>query len=281
MALLAILYTAFTATIREGEVGIRSRMGEPIAVLTSPGLHFKWPFPIEEMISVDVRRRVFQTRHTELLTQDKRNIILLTDVVWSVADALLFFQSVGTTPVADEKLDGLITNAKIGILGKYPLAALASTDPATIKVEQIEAALLAETAPEALVRYGITLHTVGFSRLSLPEENVKAVFKQMRAERKQYAAQYIVEGEKEASSIRAETDLKVAEIAAHATEEAARIKGESEAEAARIYAEAHSEDPDLYRFVRSLQTLDESMGARTTVILRTDSAPFRLLTTPK
>ena len=38
------------------------------------------------------------------------------------------------------------------------------------------------------------IHDVGLSRLSLPKENISAVFQQMRAERKQYAATFKAEG---------------------------------------------------------------------------------------
>ena len=42
------------------------------------------------------------------------------------------------------------------------------------------------------------------------------------------------------------------------TQEVAEITGEAEAQAAKIYADAHSKDPDLYRFIRSLDTLEKS-----------------------
>jgi modulator of FtsH protease HflC len=277
LALAALAYAACAVPVREGEAGIRTRLGQPMEVWQEAGLGFKLPWPLEEVVRVDIRKRVFQTRHTEMLTRDKKNIVLLSNAVWSVEDPLLFFQSAGSSSLAEEKLDGLITNAKIGILGRYDLSALASTVPGELRVEQIEQELLEATEESALANYGIRIHSVGFSRLSLPQENVKAVFKQMRAERKQYAAEFEAKGEKEASMLRSQTDLEVAGIRAAATEQAARIRGEADAEAARIYSEAHRKDPSLYRFVRSLDTLDETVGARSTIILRTDSEPFRLL----
>ena len=86
--------------------------------------------------------------------------------------------------------------------------------------------------------------------------------------------------DKKASEVRASTDLRVAEILAEAAEESARELGAAEAEAARIYADAHSLDPDFYRFLRQLQALETLLGAGSTVILRTDSAPFGLLKDP-
>lgn len=278
VSVCVLLLSAIALKVSEGEAHIVTRFGSPDRLIETAGLHWKLPYPIEKNIVIDTRKRTLQTRHTEMLTRDRKNIILLSYASWSIQDPLRFYQSVGSYAAAEEKLDGLITNAKIGILGQYDLSALASTNPADLKVETIEAALLEEVADLAQNQYGIELHTIGFSRLSLPKANISAVFTQMRAERKQYAAQFQAEGDEEAAQIRADTDLEVAQIRAQGLEEAAKIKGTAEAEAAKVYATAHSKAPDLYRFVRSLDTLDSVLGTRSSVILRTDSAPFELLT---
>jgi membrane protease subunit HflC len=275
---LGILLSATGVQVGEGEAVVVTRFGDPVRVLDAAGLHWKAPWPIDAVARVDLRRRTFETGHAEMLTRDRKNVVLVGFAVWQVSDALRFHRSVGTVGDAEEKLDGLITNAQIGVLGRFDLNALTSTDPTTLRTDEVEDALLEATRVVASERYGIDILTVGFQRLSLPEDNVAAVFKQMRAERRQYAARYEAEGAEEAARIRSETDLEAAQIRAEGAEKAARIRGEAEAEAARIYADAHRQDPNLYRFVRSLEALDSVVGADTTVILRTDSPPFRLLT---
>lgn len=271
-----ILYaTAFIN--REGEATLVRRLGKPVRVDVDPGLHLKLPWPIDQASVVDTRTRVFETAHTEMLTRDKRNVVLLTTAVWRVEDPLTYYKAVGGVDAAEIKLDGLITNAKIAVMGRYDLAALVSTDVSTLQVDAIEAELLENTAPTALAQYGIALEQVGVTRLALPEENVRYVFKQMRAEREQFAARYKAEGQEEADRIRSETDLEAARIRAEGSEAAARIRGDAEAEAAGIYAEAHRMDPELYRFLRSLETMDKVVGEQTVVVLRTDSEPFELL----
>ena len=247
-------------------------------MVDAPGLHWKAPWPIDEVVRVDLRRRTFETGHAEMLTRDRKNVVLVGFAIWRVADPLAFHRSIGTIDNAEDKLDGLLTNAQIGVLGRFELQALTSTDPTRLRTQEIETELLAAVSEVASAQYGIEVLAVGFQRLSLPEDNVTAVFKQMRAERRQYAARYEAEGAEAAAKIRSDTDLEAARIRANGAEEAAKIKGEAEAEAARIYAEAHRQDPDLYRFVRSLDALEDVVGADTTVILRTDSPPFRMLT---
>jgi len=144
-------------------------------------------------------------------------------------------------------------------------------------VDQIESELLAGTAPAAQKSYGVEIEQIRLERIALPEENVKAVFEQMRAERRQYAARFRAEGEREASRIRSEADREAARIRAQGAEQEARIRGESTALVAKTYADAHRVDPELYRFTRSLDSLDRLVGNETTLILRTDAEPFSLL----
>ena len=137
--------------------------------------------------------------------------------------------------------------------------------------------MLASTAPVALRSYGVAIEQIRLERIALPEENVTAVFDQMRAERRQFAAKFEAEGNREASRIRSEAELEAARIRAKGAEEEARIRGKSAAEVARIYADAHRLNPELYRFTRSLDSLDRLVTPNASLILRTDSEPFSLL----
>jgi membrane protease subunit HflC len=224
-----------------------------------------------------MRRRVYETGQTEMLTRDKKNVIARTFVVWRIGDALAFMQAIGSEGSAEAKLDGLLTNAAIGTLGSHALSALVSTTASDLQVDQIESELLSSTAPVAFRSYGVAIEQIRLERIALPEENVTAVFEQMRAERRQFAARYDAEGEREASKIRSEADLEAARIIAKGAEEEARIRGASAAQVARIYATAHKVNPELYKFTRSLDSLDKLVTSNTSLILRTDSEPFSLL----
>lgn len=277
LALAAIVFSATGIVVKEGEAVLITRFGRPLRAATQPGLHWKLPWPIDGTISLDMRRRIYETGQAEMLTRDKKNVIARTFVVWRVGDALTFAQAIGSEGGAEGKLDGMLTNAAIGTLGGHDLSALVSTTPSDLQVEQIESELLSSTAPLALRSYGVDIEQIRLERIALPEENVTAVFDQMRAERRQFAAKYQAEGQQAASKIRSEADLEAAQIRAKGTEEEARIRGESAAQVAKTYADAHRTDPDLYRFTRSLDSLDKLVTGSTSLILRTDSEPFSLL----
>jgi modulator of FtsH protease HflC len=277
LALAAILFHAMAVVVREGDAVLITRFGRPLRIAAQAGLHWKLPWPIDQASLLDMRRRVYETGHTEMLTRDKKNVIARTFVVWRIGDPLVFSQAIGPAGNAEGKLDGLLTNAAIGTLGGHDLSALVSTTPADLQVDGIETELLASTAPVAQRNYGVTIEQIRLERVALPEENVQAVFGQMRAERRQFAAKFEAEGERDASAIRSAAELEAATIRAKGTEEQARIRGQTAADVAKTYGDAHRVDPELYRFTRSLESIDKLVTANTSLILRTDSEPFSLL----
>ena len=281
LTVMVILLSSVAFSVRERHTALVMRFGELVRTETQSGLHWKLPWPIDRVSLIDQRKRVFNTRHSEMLTRDKKNIILLSYASWQVTDAELFYKAVGTISEAEKKLDGVVTNAKIGVMGRYDLSALVSTDPKQLRTEEIESEILASVQESARVKYGIEVEQVGFKRLSLPEANIKSVFDKMRAERGKVAAGLRAQGERDAAVLRSETDLEVATVIAAAREEAAKLRGDAEAQATEIYARAHGEAPELFKMVRQLQSLEQVMSKDVTLIMRTDKAPFNVLNGPQ
>src|SRR6202035_3176614 len=150
LALAAIAFSAMALVVREGQAVMVTRFGRPLRAATQAGLHWKLPWPIDQASILDMRRRIYETGHTEMLTRDKKNVIARTFVVWRIGDPLAFTQAIGNEGGAEAKLDGLLTNAGIRALGGHDLSALVSTNPADLQVDQIESEFLAATAPVAL-----------------------------------------------------------------------------------------------------------------------------------
>lgn len=266
--------------VREGSAAVVTRFGEPVRSIEEPGPYFKLPWPIEDARIFDMRKRVFNTPYTATLTRDRRNVVLLTYVVWQIEDPRRFLQSVGDETAASAKLDGMVTAAKNTLMGRYDLSALVSTDPEQIKTPEIEAEILTEVQGRAAEKFGIEIEQVGFKRIAYEEANVTAVLAQMRAEREAEAKQLRAEGDKESRRIRDEAAVKSEEILREGRLGAGRIRGEAERAAAEIYAKAHRTDPEFYRYWRSLEALKKTLGQDATVVLRTDQGFFDLLTDP-
>lgn len=279
LILVALLvgYTCYLQ-VREGTAAIVTRFGEPVRSITEPGPYFKLPWPIEDARTFDMRKRVFNTPYTATLTRDRRNVVLLTYVVWRIDDPQLFLQSVGDESAAATKIDGMVTAAKNTLMGRYDLSALVSTDAQKIRTSEIESEIVSEVKEVAAEKFGINIEQVGFKRIAYEQANVTAVLAQMQAEREAEAKQLRAEGDKESRRIRDEAAVKSEEILREGRIGAGNIRGEAEQAASEIYAKAHRMDPEFYRYWRSLEALKNTLGQEATVVLRTDQGFFDLLT---
>src|ERR1700730_10950429 len=141
LALVAIVFSATAVVVNEGQAVLITRFGRPLRAATQAGLNWNLPWPIDAQISLDMRRRVYETGQTEMLTRDKKNIIARTFVVWRIGDPLAFTQAVGVQGGAEAKLDGLLSTAALGPARGHDLSALVSPTPADLQVDQIESEL--------------------------------------------------------------------------------------------------------------------------------------------
>lgn len=281
---LAILaFALFSFQVASNEAVVLTRFGSPIRTLTDAGLYFKCPWPIDTVNRFDRRMVFYDTRVSEALTQDKRNVIVPVFVVWRISDPLRFLQALGTPAALPSKLDSLTASARNALLGKYTFQDLVSNTSGNLKLDELEQRLTESIRPQAREAFGIAIEQVGVKRIALPEANTLYVFERMKAERGQYAARYRAEGRREADELRAKTDAEKTVLLAEAQKYAEETRGRAEAEAARIYAQAHGQDPEFYRFVRELETLRKVAKENTTLVLDTDTSPFNQLkiSTPK
>jgi membrane protease subunit HflC len=118
---------------------------------------------------------------------------------------------------------------------------------------------------------------VGVERLTLPDATLAATVARMSAERETVAAERTADGLRRAAQIQADADRDGREVVANAQQQAAKIQADAEVSAAAIYAKAYRADPSLYTTLRSLDAAGKVLGPNTTVVLRTDAAPFRVL----
>jgi membrane protease subunit HflC len=278
LVLLTVLGGAmFLYQVDEREHVIVTRFGNPVRQPDEPGLHFRLPWPVETVVRMDKRMQVQTIRLSEALTRDRRNVLLPVFAVWRIEDPLLFLQSVGNEDNARRRLDTVLTSVRNDLLTQHDFSALVSTEPSLVRISEIEAGMLESVSAIAASSFGIRVERVGISQVSLPEANTTAVFDRMRAERAQFAARFRAEGQQQADVLRAEAEAERTLLLAEARRFAEVRRGEAEAEAARLFASARNLNPELFTFLRELQTLGRIAPENTTLILDFDSPPFRLL----
>lgn len=250
-----------------------------ITEVTGPGLHFRWPLPIQTIVKYDVRNRCFDGnigKFEETMTHDQKNIVVGIYAVYRIEDPSRFHRSAGNVAFAEDKLGSIMRTAKSGVVGKYRFDQLINTDPAMMRLGDIEAEMLEEVAPQAMEHYGLKVVSIGIRNIGVPEKITKDIASRMVKERNVAATQYRESGKVEASKLKFEADKTRSLMVSDAEAEAKRIRAEGDAEAAKHYA-AFSENPELAIFLRKIESLKRILSTKTTLVLDTDSAPFDIM----
>lgn len=277
----ALYLTAYT--VREGEYVIITRFGKPVRIIedAAPYPRFKLPGFIDRVNRIDKRVIAFRTIPIQLLLGDKNPIIVGCCVAWRVADPLRFFQSLATPENAGQKLSDMVSSQLGNVLGGYTLDNVINTDAKAVKLREMERRITARCAEKARPEYGIEIVGIGFRRVTYPSIVADAVYNRMRSEREKEARKYRAEGAEQAARIEAQTDREVSEIAAQAYREAETIMGEGDRESMRIHTEAYGRNRDFFEFLKSIETCEKALAEKSTLILSTDSEPFRYLRSRK
>ncbi|NIS60108.1 MAG: protease modulator HflC [Proteobacteria bacterium] len=282
MIVIAILVIAASGLIffqvDEREYVVVTQFGDPIKAIKTAGLNWKWPDPIQSVNRYDDRLMTYEMGETEYLTEDKKNVMVDSYVVWSIEDPIRYMKTVKNRTGAETRLADIMSS-EIGIgVGKYDLSSLISIEPVRIKFGQMMVEVKEEVAGKAR-DYGIKVSDVKVTLLNFPERNKLSVFRRMKAERERIAKAYRSEGTEKALKIRADADKQRQIILSEAYEKAQKIRGEGEAIAIKTYAEAYEKDIKFYELIRTLESYEKFIDGKTTVVLTADSELLKFINT--
>ncbi|MDA0737335.1 MAG: protease modulator HflC [Nitrospirae bacterium] len=252
------------------QTAIVVKLGAPQRTITEPGLKWKIPF-LEEVTYFDKRLLDYDVPAREVITQDKKTILIDNYAKWKIVDPLQVYKSFQTQRGALQRLDDIIYSELRVELGRHDLHEIVSANRLLIMSE------VAKRANEKANQYGLIITDVRIKRADLPEQNAKAVFDRMQAERERIAKQYKAEGAEEAQKIRSEAEKDREIILAEAYKTSQEIRGEGEAKAFKIYADAYRQDPQFFEFIRSMEAYKKVFAKDTTMVLTPDSEFLRFL----
>lgn len=274
LIILTLTFACFQ--VRETESALVTRFGKKRAEIAEPGLYVKWPVPIERLYKFDSRQRVFEADLHETTTKGAVPIIVKSYVVWKIEEPFKFFNSVGTTKEAENKLLSQLNSTQNNVIGKHYFSEFVNTNKELIQIPEIETEMLNDLNRNVSDSYGISITQLGIKQLKISEDVSKDVFDRMRAERERKTTAIITQGKAEAARIRAEAESIKNSLLAAANGRAKAIKGEGDAEAAGYYKMLEA-DPEFAMFLRDLEALKKILEKRSTVVLSADTEPFRLL----
>jgi len=269
--LIAIVGLSTVFTVDETRQVVILQFGEPVRIIKTPGLYFKLPAPLQVAQHFDDRLLEYDVPPEEILSKDKKSLIVDNYVRWRIVDPLLFLQTVQTEPIAKTRIDDIVYSELRRELGTHNMSEII-TESREIIMEKVTRESAIATKP-----YGIEVVDVRLKRVDLPQNNEQSIYRRMQAERIRQANKFRSEGEEESQKIKASTDKDKTIILATAYKEAEEVKGEGEAKAVDIYARAFSKDPDFYEFYRTLETYKIILDKKTTLVLPTNSKLFDIL----
>lgn len=264
---IVLMMCAFQVTFTETAVVTRFDKIKDVYTPEQAGLHFKWPWPIDQVHRYDTRLRSFETEFRQLGTEDQKTIVLTAFATWRIDDGRVFLKAIGREDAAAPKIRDLLENRVSVVLRTHPLSSLVNVDPDQMKFSLIETEFLQGIHDAAKANYGIEIVSVGIKRLGIPESVTKEVFARMKEDRQKTIKELVAEGEAKAKEIRAEAQEISSRILARASAYAKTIEGRGEAEASKYYA-AFAKNRTLSDFLKKLETLKKVLeSGQTTMIL--------------
>ena len=283
--LIAVIvgYSTFF-TVYQTRQALVVRLGNPVRVITEPGLNVKVPF-VDSVIYIDKRILNIEQPAQEVIAssgdsanagagQAGERLVVDAFARYRITDPLKYYQTVGPAG-ASSQLAILLNSTLRSVLGEATL-----TDVVRNRREELMAKMRDQLDHDAQP-FGIHVVDVRIRRADLPEQNSEAVYHRMQTERQREAAEFRAQGSQKAQAIRAKADRDVTVLVAEANQQSEQIRGEGDATRNQIFAEAYGQDPGFFAFYRSMQAYERSMQKGDThLVLRPDSDFFRYFGDP-
>jgi membrane protease subunit HflC len=274
LLVVAIVGYSSVFTVSQTEQVLVVRLGEPVRVVTEPGLNFKAPF-IDTVITIDKRILDLENPSQEVIASDQKRLVVDAFARYRIKNPLRFYQSIGSIQAANVQLTTLLNAALRRVLGEVTFITVVRDERETLMTR------IREQLDREADGYGIQVVDVRIRRADLPEQNSQAVYQRMQTERQRQAAEFRAQGSQNAQEIRSKADREATVIIADANSTAEQVRGVGDAERNRLFAEAYGKDPDFFAFYRSMSAYEAGLRANDTrFLLRPESEFFRFFSGP-
>ena len=259
-ALLLVWMCVFTVT--EREKAILFKFGEIIGSDYEPGLHFKLPYPFNEVKKFDDRILTIDAAPKSFPTIEQKFLIVDSYVKWRIRDVKTYFKATsGIENNAGDLLYQVVNSGLRAEFGKRTVQEVIAGDRTEImKLMVGEAGNKAETL-------GIEVIDVRIKKIELPSEVSNSVYERMRTGRELVARDFRSQGSEASERIRADADRQSTVTLADAYRDSEIIRGTGDAKATSTYAKSFGKDREFYKFYRSLNAYKGNFSSSSDVIL--------------
>ncbi len=270
LAVIAWLASSTLFIVSERHYALVFKLGEWQRTVTEPGLYFKLPSPLQNVVMLDKRVQTIESGDTERIqTSEKKNLIIDSYIKWRIQDPRQFYISFGSdTKAAQNRLNAQIRDALNASVNTRTVRAVVSQERDIVMAEILQNV---ESRAKPL---GIQVVDVRLKRIEFSQEVSDSVYTRMQAERKQEANSLRANGAAESETIRADADRRVQEVLAEANAKAQAIRGEGDAQAGKIYADAYSRNPDFYSFYNSMNAYKNVFSSKNDLLVVDPKSEF-------
>ena len=298
LVVVALILSAQSVFILdETQQAIVTQFGKPVGEpRTSPGVNFVIPF-IQKVQFFDKRYLEWDGDKNQVPTKDKKFIFVDTYARWEITNPLQFFIRLRDERSAQSRLDDILdgetrnaiashnlldivrsTNREPEVTEEFmeELEVLQEIEVGRDKIEEI----ILQKANDRSSDLGVRILDFRFKRMNYVDEVRDRVYDRMISERNRIADQFRSEGQGEARKILGDKERDLAKIQSEAQREAEEIRGRADAEATEIYAAAYNQNRqsiNLYKFLRSMEALENSLDKETSLVISSDSDLFKYL----
>ena len=265
IALFVLISGMFT--VNQIEQAVVTRLGEPVRVIKTAGLHFKIPV-LETVAFFDKRLLSVELSALEVTLGDKRRIMVDAFGRYRITDPLKFYQSVGSESGVLVRLNPVVLGSLSSVLGGETLSMLLS-DSRVSAMNKIR-----DEVNKAAKGFGIDVIDVRIRKTDLPPQNSEAICKRMISEREREARELRAKGVEMSKVIKSTADKENAIAIAEADRKVEVMVAEGELEANKIYVEAFSKDREFFEFFQSLEAYKTSFDAKNSTFVISPKSEF-------
>ncbi|GAB3007933.1 protease modulator HflC [Cyclobacterium sediminis] len=298
LVVVAIILSAQSVFILdETQQAIVTQFGKPVGEpRTSPGVNIVVPF-IQKVQFFDKRYLEWDGDKNQVPTKDKKYIFVDTYARWEITNPLQFFIRLRDERSAQSRLDDILDGETRNAIANHNLLDIVRStnrEPEVTEefmeelevLEEIEVGrdkieeIILQKANERTSDLGVRILDFRFKRMNYVDEVRDRVYDRMISERNRIADQFRSEGQGEARKILGDKERDLAQIQSEAQRQAEEIRGRADAEATEIYASAYNQNRqsiDLYKFLRSMEALENSLDEETNLVISSDSDLFNYL----
>ncbi|MCK5092414.1 MAG: protease modulator HflC [Gammaproteobacteria bacterium] len=270
IAAISLLVWLSVFIVDEREKAMLFRLGEIVRSDYEAGVHFMIPF-INNVKKFDRRILTLDSKPEQILTGEKKNVMVDYFVKWRISNVEDFYRSFGGRERdASIRMAQIIKNALQAELGNRTIKEVVSGQREEIMYN------VTTSADGKVKEFGIEIVDVRVKQIELPVNVRESVFERMRVERDRIAKEFRAEGEKDSKIIHAKADRKRTELLASAKREAEEIRGAGDAIATETYAKAYGKNAEFYKFYRSLLAYKSTFNSKDDIlVLEPDSEFFQ------